>query len=98
MYQDYAYSSMIGLLVMIIVPIILAFVGKYFSGYIPLILGNIASAFVSYYFVTQMSGVERWGGYFKPFTPFQFFIGSSVIDLIPQGLAVGLAIKKKKNR
>ena len=86
-----------GYLFMIIVTAILAFLGGFFSGYLPLLIGNIASALVSYYFVSQMSGFEWWDGYFKPFTPYQVSIINSILNLIPQSFAIILA-SKIKNR
>lgn len=93
MYQDYTNRSLLGYLFMIIVTAILAFLGRFFSGYLPLLIGNIGSALVSYYFVSQMSGFEWWDGYFKPFTPYQITIINSILYLIPQIFAVILARK-----
>ena len=97
MYQDYANGSMLGYLFMIVVTVLLAFLSKFINSFAPLIIGNIASLIVSYYFVGQMSGGERWSNYFSPLIPFQLLIVVSVLNLIPQCIAImlGNALKKR---
>ncbi|WP_316569403.1 hypothetical protein [Neobacillus sp. YIM B06451] len=96
MYQDYKDGSMLGYLLLILGPAILAFISK-LKGYPFLILiGNLLSAGVSFYFSNQMAGVDRWGYYFKPFTANSLLLTVSLISLIPQVIAVLLAWKKVK--
>lgn len=101
MHQDFANGSMVGYLVMIVGTSILAFSGKYFSNTVPIIIGNIASAIFSFYFLHKMKvtlGVDWDGGYFKPLTPYQLLLLVSFLNLIPQFLVMKLAAKMKKKR
>jgi hypothetical protein len=97
MYQDFANRSMLGYLLMLMATLLLAFLGKLFSSSIYLIIGNIISIIISFYFINEMSWNEEWGGYFKPLTPNQLLIFASVLFLIPQLFAMWLA-KKLKDR
>ncbi len=97
MHQDFANRSMLGYLIMIIVTSLLAFFGKLFNNSISLIIGNILSVIISFYFISEMTGNERWGGYFKPLTPYQLLILVSFLNLIPQFFAMKLA-KRNKNK
>ncbi|WP_419962310.1 hypothetical protein [Psychrobacillus sp. BM2] len=96
MHLDFANRSMLGYLFMIIVTSLLAFFGKLFSKSISLIIGNILSVIISFYFISEMTGNERWGGYFKPLTPYQLLILVSFLNLIPQFFALMLANRYKK--
>ncbi|SHE14115.1 Uncharacterised protein [Chlamydia abortus] len=91
MYQDFANHSMLGYLVMIVATSLLAFIGTLFSNPIFLVIGNILSLIISYYFLGEMSGNERWGGYFKPLSPNQLLILVSFLNLIPQLIAMKLS-------
>lgn len=97
MYQDFANRSMNGYLIMIIVTSLLAFLSKFFSNSIPIIIGNIASGMVSYYFIIKMTGIGNWDFYFKPFTPPGLFKLVGALNLIPQLLAVAVAKGFKRN-
>ena len=97
MHQDFANGSMLGYLIMIVVTSLLAFLGKLFSNSIFLIIGNIISVIISFYFISDMTGNERWGAYFKPLTPYQLLILVSFLNLIPQFFAIKLA-KRHKNK
>lgn len=96
MHQDFANSSMLGYLIIIVVTSLLAFLGKLFSNSIFLIIGNILSLIISFYFISEITGNERWGGYFKPLTPYQLLIFVSILNLIPQFIAMNFAKKYKK--
>ncbi|MFD3449313.1 hypothetical protein ACFDTO_32575 [Microbacteriaceae bacterium 4G12] len=91
MYQDFTNRSMIGYIIMIIATSLIAFVGKFFNSIIPVIIGNITSAIISYYFINQVTGSEEWGGYFKPLTPSELLVLVSFLNLIPQFFAMKLA-------
>ncbi|MEX6701762.1 hypothetical protein ABS315_19400 [Peribacillus frigoritolerans] len=95
MHQDFANRSMLGYLIMIVVTSLLAFFGKLFNNSIALIIGNILSVIISFYFINEMTGNERWGGYFKPLTPYQLLILVSFLNLIPQFFAIKLANRHK---
>ncbi|ALC87795.1 hypothetical protein AM499_19785 [Bacillus sp. FJAT-22090] len=94
-YQDFANRSMLGYLIMIVVTSLLAFFGKFFSNSIPFIIGNILSVITSFYFIHEMTGNERWNGYFKPLTPYQLLMLVSFLNLIPQFFAMNLTNKYK---
>ena len=96
MYQDYVYGSMLGHLIMIITTSLLAFFGCLFSNSISLIIGNILSLVISYYFIGEMGRREDWGYYFKPLSPSQLLFLVSFLNLIPQFFALKLAKKIKK--
>lgn len=96
MYLDFANRLMLGYLLMIVATSILAFFGKLYSTNIPLILGNIASAMISFYLISNMEGNDRWGGYFKPLTPYQLLMFVASLNLIPQFISMKLANKYKK--
>lgn len=98
MYQDFSNRSMLGYLFMIVATSLFAFFGKLFSNSISLIIGNILSVIISFYFISEMTGNERWGGYFKPLTPYQLLILISFLNLIPQFFALKLANRHKKGR
>ncbi|MCS0542647.1 hypothetical protein NXY55_21985, partial [Aeromonas veronii] len=73
---------------------ILAFLAKYFCNFIPFIIGNILSMIISFYFNGGMSDIEMWdGGYFKPFSSSQLIVVVSLLNLIPQYIAMILAKK-----
>jgi hypothetical protein len=97
MYLDFNHGSMLGYLMMIIITSLIAFFGQRSNHTTALVIGNIASALVSYYFISRMSGDSGWEGtYFKPLGPTGSFIFFSVLNLIPQFLTVKLAHKFKK--
>jgi|SRR5690625_327467 len=101
MYQDFSSASMHGYLIMIIATAILAFSGKFFSNTIPFIMGNIASAIISFYFLYNKEvtlGIGWDGGYFKPLTPYQLLLLVSFLNLIPQLIIMKLANEMKKRR
>lgn len=97
MHQDFANRSMLGYLLMIAVTSLLAFFSILFSNSIPFIIGNILSFLISFYFVSEMAGDERWGGYFKPLDANDLLIIVSFLNLIPQFFAMKKA-NKRKNR
>lgn len=97
MYKDFNNGSMFGYLMMIIITSLMAFLGKYSNHTIALVIGNIASACISYYFISRLSGNAGWDvTYFKPLGPMGSFIFFSVLNLIPQFLAMKLADTFKK--
>ena len=96
MYLDFASGSMLGYLFMIAITSLLAFFGKIFSNSTSLIIGNILSVIISFYFIGEMMGNERWGFYFKPLTPYQLLTWVSFLNLIPQFFALRLAVRHKK--
>jgi len=72
MHQDFANGSILGYLIMIVGTSVLAFFSKFFTNTIPIIIGNIASVIISFYFLYKTEielGVGWDRGYFKPLTP-----------------------------
>ncbi|MBP1916211.1 hypothetical protein [Lederbergia galactosidilytica] len=100
MYQDFAQHLMLGYLIMIIVTSLLAFFSIFFCNIIPILIGNIVSAILSYTFIAGMDGVENWDTFFKPLTPNELFLFVSFFNLLPQLIAIALAHRhlKKNNR
>ncbi|WP_240514695.1 hypothetical protein [Bacillus cereus] len=101
MYQDFANKTMLGYLLMVVGTSILACFSKLFSNTVPLIIGNILSVIISFYFLYKMEiefGVGWHRGYFKPFTPYQLLLLVSFLNLIPQFLVMNLANRYKKIR
>ncbi|MGF7535166.1 hypothetical protein AAGG74_16050 [Bacillus mexicanus] len=99
MQQDFVNRSMLGYLIMIVATSLFAFLVKVFSNSLLLIIGNVISALISFYFINGMAGNEQWDGYFKPLTPFQLLILVSVLNLIPQFLAIRVTNKYiRKNK
>ncbi|NHM34072.1 hypothetical protein [Neobacillus terrae] len=99
MYQDFVNRSMFGYLIMIVATSLLAFFVKYFCNSIPLIIGNILSTIISFYFIDRMEdskGIGWDGGYFKPFSPSQLLVVVSFLNFIPQYIAMTLANKVRK--
>ncbi|MCU5321929.1 hypothetical protein OB976_02500 [Bacillus cereus] len=101
MYQDFTNGSMLGYAIMVIGTSILAFFSKFFSNTIPMIIGNILSIIMSYYFLYKMEiefGVSWHRGYFKPFIPYQLLLLVSFLNVIPQLLVMNVVNKYKKSR
>ncbi|OMD90550.1 hypothetical protein BSK49_08200 [Paenibacillus odorifer] len=95
--KDFNNGSMVGYLMMIVITSLIAFLGKWSNNIMAIVIGNIASAFVSYYFISNLSGEGGWDGtFFKPLGPTGSFIFFSMLNLIPQFLAMKLANKFKK--
>lgn len=85
---------------MIVMTSLFAFLGKFLCNSIPFIIGNIVSAVSSFYFIGRMEdtlGIGWDGGYFKPFSASQLLVIVSVLNLIPQFLAMMLANGHKNN-
>ncbi|MEC0090117.1 hypothetical protein [Paenibacillus macquariensis] len=98
MYKDFSNGSMIGYLLMLIVVSMVAFFATFIISVTSLIIGNIVSTVLSYYFIHNMTANVLWGSYFSPLMPSQLFILVSILMLIPQLIAIILAriIKKKR--
>lgn len=96
MHQDFANRSMRGYLIMIVATSFFAFIGKLYSNLIPLIIGNITSGIISFYFISKMTGIGNWDFYFKPFLPSMLLIIVTILNLIPQLIAIMLAKLVKK--
>ncbi|MBU3103996.1 hypothetical protein [Clostridium gasigenes] len=96
-YTDFTNGSIIGYLIMIIITSIIAFEVKCFNNVFVLIIGNILSAIISYFFICNIIN-EQWNTYFKPLMPYQLLILVSLLNLIPQLFAIKLAGKYKERK
>ncbi|MGY3714716.1 hypothetical protein ACWE42_04230 [Sutcliffiella cohnii] len=96
MRQDFTNGSMLGYILMIALSSILAFFSRLNKSIITFIVGNILSTIISFYFVGQMAGNERWYSYFKPLTPYQLLLIVTILNLIPQMVAMMVARKLRK--
>lgn len=63
--KDFNNGSMVGYLMMIVITSLIAFLGKWSNNIIAIVIGNIASAFVSYYFISNLSGKAVGTGRFS---------------------------------
>ncbi|MFD2117549.1 hypothetical protein ACFSTH_13010 [Paenibacillus yanchengensis] len=81
---------------MIIITSVLAYSSKLFSNTIFLVIGNILSLVISFYFVSEMAGNERWMVYFNPLSPYQLLIVGSILNLIPQFIVTKVVNKYKR--
>lgn len=95
MQQDFVNGSMLGYFIMIVVTSLLAFYGKLSNKFPSIIIGNLLSIIISYYFIAGMTENERWGGYFKPLSPNQLLILVSILNVIPQFFAMKVANRYK---
>ncbi|TQR19464.1 hypothetical protein FG384_12520 [Psychrobacillus vulpis] len=95
MYQDFISGSMMGYIMMVIITSLVAFFSRFSNNISAIIIGNIVSTIISYYCMRNMIDNERWGGYFKPLTPTHLLYLISLLNLIPQFMAMKLASKYK---
>lgn len=93
-YTDFTKDSMMGYLIMIIITSTIAFVGKYSNNVLALIIGNILSVIVSYYFLGKII-TDDLQMYIKVTTPHTFLIWISLLNLIPQLFAIRFADQYK---
>jgi len=91
MNQDFETGSIIGYVMMIIFTSTVAFFGKLTKNTLAIFIGNISSAIISFYFITQIASNHSWDEFFKPLTPFQLFILISFLNMIPQLISMKLA-------
>lgn len=90
MYQDFKGYFALGLGLMVIMSIALGFFSRFSNWPVVLLIGNLISFFVSYYFNNSMVGIDRWDWFFKPFTSTTVLIIESILILIPQ--VIGLIL------
>lgn len=96
--QDFNDSSMTGYLLMIIATTIIAFFGSLTNNTIAVFIGNIGSVIISFYFNSKMINIDSWDGYFKPIGSIRFLVVVSVVNLIPQLVAINFAKSLNKKR
>lgn len=98
LFQDFNSSSMKGYLLLLVISIILAFFGGLTNNSIAVLIGNILSFIISYYFNSKMINIDSWDGYFKPIGSIRFLVVVSVLNLIPQLVAIKYAKSQNKKR
>ena len=96
-YTDFTERSMLGYLIMIIITSTIAFGGKYSNNVLSLIIGNILSVIVSYYFLGKVVN-DDLRAYIAVVRPHTLLIWVSFLNLIPQLFAIELADKYKERK
>jgi len=89
MQQDYSHQSPIGYVAMVAAMGLLAFASIKLGSVYALLIGNIASFAVSFYFVGNMQG-DTLAAFFKPLSSEQTLIFLSVLMLILQAVVAGI--------
>lgn len=92
--EDFKTGTLLGYVVLLGMFTLLAFIGQRFSHLLFVVVGNIVSYFVSLYFAKQMSDFG-WDGYFKPLTAEQLILLVSLLMVIPQWIAVVVAMSRE---
>ncbi|WP_394555530.1 hypothetical protein C1N61_28890 (plasmid) [Priestia aryabhattai] len=100
MHNDFASHSMLMYGIMLLAVIVLAGTSGYLGVWIPVILGNIASVALSYYFNSKMTLVPRWEDYFVPLFSVRLLILVSFLIIILQFIfyKIGKNLKQKRLR
>ena len=89
--EDFKTGTLLGYVVLLAMFPLLAFIGQRFSHLLFVVAGNIVSYFISIYFAGQMD-TFGWDGYFKPLTAEQLILLVSLLMLIPQWIAIVVAM------
>ena len=89
--EDFKTGTLLGYLLLLVGFTVLAFIGQRWGHLLFVIAGNIVSYFISIYFASQMN-TFGWGGYFKPLTAEQLILLISLLMLIPQLIAIVVAM------
>ena len=95
--EDFKMGTLLGYVLLLVVFTALAYVGQRFSHLLFVVVGNLVSYFVSVYFAGQRNDFG-WDGYFKPLTAEQLILLVSLLMLIPQLIAVVVAMSREAKR
>lgn len=95
--EDFKMGTLLGYLLLLVMFTALAYVGQRVSHLLFVVVGNIVSYFVSIYFAGQRNDFG-WDGYFKPLTAEQLIFFVSLLMLIPQLIAVVVAMSGEAKR
>lgn len=99
MQRDYSHQSPLGYVAMAAAMSLLAFASIKLATLYALLIGNVASFAVSFYFVGKMQG-DALDAFFKPLTAEQSLIFLSVLMLILQAIVAGITywilLRKKR--
>lgn len=102
MYQDITNRSLYGYLILIVGTSVLSFLSDFFGNFKLIIIGNLVSIIISFCFIHWMGFDGRpygWADdYFKPFGVNLSLFVFSLLNLIPQLLAMFIAKWIKPNR
>lgn len=99
MMVDFTYRTIFGYLIMIAMTSFLAFSGKRSRQLLSVFLGNLTSTCFSLWLITRTPDeLAPWDGFFKPFDGFHMVIIASVLNFIPQAIAIWLATEKKHSQ
>jgi mannose/fructose/N-acetylgalactosamine-specific phosphotransferase system component IID len=89
--EDFKTGTLLGYLLLLVGFTVLAFTGQRWGHLLFVVAGNIVSYFISIYFAGQMDTFD-WDGYFKPLTAEQLILLVSLLMLIPQWIAIVVAM------
>lgn len=92
--EDFKMGTLLGYVLLLVMFTALAYVGQRFSHLLFVVVGNLVSYFVSVYFAGQRNDFG-WDGYFKPLTAEQLILFVSLLMLIPQLIAVVVAMSRE---
>lgn len=95
--EDFKTGTLLGYVLLLVMFTALAYVGQRFSHLLFVVFGNLVSYFVSIYFAGQRNDFG-WDGYFKPLTAEQLILFVSLLMLIPQLIAVVVAMSRGAKR
>jgi urea transporter len=102
MYQDITNRPLYGYLILIVGTSVLSFLSDFFGNFKLIIIGNLVSIIISFCFIHWMGFDGRpygWAdNYFKPFGVNLSLFVFSLLNLIPQLLAMFVAKWIKPNR
>ncbi|WP_215115698.1 hypothetical protein [Exiguobacterium sp. s80] len=98
LFEDFKTGTLLGYGLMLVGMSSLAFVSQRVSHVGFVILGNLISFAVSYYALGSMGAETYWEGYFKPLTSGQLLILVSVVNVVPQFIAILVAVSLRRKK
>lgn len=89
--EDFKTGTLLGYLLLLVGFTVLAFTGQRWGHLLFVMAGNVLSYFISVYFAGQ-TDAYGFDGYFKPLTAEQLILFVSLLMLIPQLIAIVVAM------
>ncbi|OIN67223.1 hypothetical protein BLD48_06245 [Exiguobacterium sp. KRL4] len=89
--EDFKTGTLLGYLLLLVGFTVLAFTGQRWGHLLFVMAGNVLSYFISVYFAGQ-TDAYGFDGYFKPLTAEQLILLVSLLMLIPQLIAIVVAM------
>lgn len=89
--EDFRTGTLLGYLLLLVGFTVLAFIGQRWGHLLFVIAGNVLSYFISVYAAGQ-TDAYGFEGYFKPLTAEQLILFVSLLMLIPQLIAIVVAM------